>query len=379
MFGRLLTMVLIAAFSASTPVSAADWVARIDIPAASPAPWPAEFGAVDINIPCPYTMSGKCDLDGFLDWQNVCALYVLSGGQPALYRERSEKGACKSNRKRERYGVASITKSVVSLLYGEALSADPALAIDRPAAEALAKVGVAYPREDVTIRDLLQMSSGMKWRDRGPEAAVIRITTSGGAGDPATLAKSVNAFLPKATFGGRGVYNYSGFDTTMIGLIADGGQRRLETLFRTKLWSEIGAGRAARWKADEGGTPAPYCCLQMGPEDLAKIGQWVLDALKQGGARAGWIRASVTDTRPSRLKCSADGDRKPVAYGYQWWVPPLTDGGFTAIGKGGQYLHIFPKQNVVIAQLSDDRRAGSPTNSCGAFFAHRAIANALAR
>ncbi len=379
MFRRLLTIAFIAVFAGSAPVSAADWVDKIDIPATSSTPWPTEFGAVDVSIPCPYTMSGRCDLDGFLDWQNVCALYVISGGRPVLYRERAKKGACKSNRKRERYGVASITKSVVSLLYGEALRADPALAIDRPAAEALAMVGVEYPRRDVTIRDLLLMSSGMKWLDEGPESAVIRITKPGGAGDPATLAKSVNAYLPTATFRGRGVYNYSGFDTTMIGLVADDGKRHLEALFTSRIWAEIGAGHAARWKADEGKTPSPYCCLQMAPDDLAKIGQWVLEALEKGDARADWIKASVTDTRPSDLKCSADGARKPVAYGYQWWVPPLTDGGFTAIGKGGQYLHIFPKQKVVLAQLSDDHRAGRPSNRCGAFFAHRAIANALAR
>ena len=375
---RLLAFTLIV-IGVAAPLAADNWVGKIRIPAAAPAPWPVEIGDVALDIPCPYSMSGRCDLDGFLDWQNICALYVMHNGKPALYRERSKTRHCKQYRKDGRYRVASITKSIVSLLYGEAMRDDPLLALDRPAADALARADVAYPLRDVTLRELLRMASGMKWDDHGPEAAVIRITKSGAPGDPATLEKSVSAFLPGVTFPNRGAYNYSGFDTTMIGLALNSGADGLYPQFLSQLWTEIGAGHPARWKSDESETPSPHCCLRMAPDDLAKIGQWALDGLDPKSKRREWMEASITDTHPSNLACSVDGRLQPIAYGYQWWIPPHADGGFTAIGVDGQYLHIFPKQNVVVAQLSHDRRANLASHRCGALRAHRDIADALAR
>jgi hypothetical protein len=42
----------------------------------------------------------------------------------------------------------------------------------------------------------------------------------------------------------------------------------------------------------------------------------------------------------------------PLDYRYQWWLAPKrTD--FTGIGIDGQFLHIYPDADALIAQISD--------------------------
>ena len=59
-----------------------------------------------------------------------------------------------------------------------------------------------------------------------------------------------------------------------------------------------------------------------------------------------------------------------------WWVLSGERNGFTGIGAGGQFLHIFPDQNVVVVQLGDARRL---TNQkvCESLLLHRVIADHL--
>src|SRR6266545_922359 len=84
--------------------------------------WPSKQTVRPREIALSYPCGGGtlCDIAAYMDRQHVCALVVTRGGEIVLHRTsvRSDDDPCKSPVARDRYGIASITKSIVSLLFG---------------------------------------------------------------------------------------------------------------------------------------------------------------------------------------------------------------------------------------------------------------------
>ena len=95
---------------------------------------------------------------------------------------------------------------------------------------------------------------------------------------------------------------------------------------------------------------------------------------------ATWVRDSVNDNRDSdpNEDYTFYGMDQQFKYGYQWWVLSGERNGFTGIGKHGQFLHLFPDQNVVIVQLSDMEKR-TPKKTCESLLVHRLIADQVAQ
>lgn len=82
------------------------------------------------------------------------------------------------------------------------------------------------------------------------------------------------------------------------------------------------------------------------------------------GFMGDWVRASVTENRDTGRGCDFRDFDLRYRYGFQWWVFEDPRDGFTGWGSGGQFLHIFSEQEVVVVQFSkwgtgaiDDRRS----------------------
>src|SRR6185503_10147909 len=132
--------------------------------------WPSKQTVRPRDLMLSYPCGGGriCSLNDYMDRQHACALMVVSGGDLVLYRTsvRSEDDPCKTAVDRDRYGIASITKSIVSLLFG-LVYADPGYAppadLDSSAADILSAAGLPKYDSRVTLRHLLHMASGMEW------------------------------------------------------------------------------------------------------------------------------------------------------------------------------------------------------------------------
>lgn len=308
---------------------------------------------------------------------------MLKNRKHILARRTDQNERCKSRKIKGEYGLASATKSITSILLGTVLAEKEEIDESDSVKTILAKAGVQYPNSDTLLSELLQMSSGMKWDEN--EEGAIRILEDASASDPEVFRDAIAKRLKNAEFerqqNGRYPFNYSGFDTQTAGLIAENlspGGETLSELFHEVLWKPIKAGHKARWKADfSKKSPAAFCCLYMSDFDFAKIGQWVLKRYKTTsdapeGKIGDWLRKSTTDTVPTPYSCGADTIKLDIHYGYQWWILSGDDNGFTALGKGGQFLHIFPKQDVVVVQLSAQKRHWKTL--CEAMQVHRALA-----
>jgi len=241
------------------------------------------------------------------------------------------------------HDVRSITKSVVSLLYGIALADGTVPApgdLLWPALPAYADLAADPARAGLTIDHILAMTMGTEWNEDAPyegaENAEIAMTEA-----PDSVRFALDR--PMVTEPGA-AWTYNGGATTVAAaLIADGNGGDLLAFAEERLFAPLGFGEVT-WLSDYYGVPYAASGLRLRPRDTIKLGQLVLNGGSWNGTEivpAEWIAAAT-----SRQTEASDG----CHYGYHWWLCP-TGSGVRVIegsGYGGQQLLIVPELDLVL-------------------------------
>lgn len=253
----------------------------------------------------------------------------------------------------------SVTKSVTSMLIGAAIQDGFILSVDEPVVHYLPRLrGTGY--EQTTIKDVLQMASGVAWNEdyQDPNSDVARAGGSNGLQLVSYLAALPYDEVPGEKF------NYNTGETNLVGEVLRAAiGNNAATYLTHKIWQPFGMGADAYWNLGEpGGGELGGCCLNATLRDYARLGLFALaDGVLPDGDRVlppGWIQESTSASK------GAEG------YGYLWW---LYDQGFAAMGIFGQFIRIFPEQNLVFAMHSNASVAVDPE-----FDEHQeAVANAI--
>jgi CubicO group peptidase (beta-lactamase class C family) len=247
------------------------------------------------------------------------------------------------------HDLRSVSKSVVGLVYGIALSAGKV-----PPPEA--KLYDQFPeyadlarqpgREKLTIGHVLSMTLGLQWDE---------LTVPYGD-DPRNSEIAMEMapdrfryILGLPIVGEPGTkWIYCGAATAILGrLISKGTGEKLPAYARRVLFDPMGFG-PNEWAISRDGEPRAASGLRLLPRDLLKVGQLAL----AGGAWQGkqvvpadWVKRITTPT------VTIGGSR---SYGYQWYITDDTATGqrqhwFGGIGWGGQKLYVFPDTDIVVA------------------------------
>ena len=189
---------------------------------------------------------------------------------------------------------------------------------------------------DASIRDLLQMASGVAWNEdyADPETDVASANYA-----TLPLYEHLRGQAKVAPAGER--FNYNTAETNLAGtLLRSAIGNNLSVYLQEKIWHPFGMADAAEWNLTElGGGEFGGCCINATLRDYGRLGLFALaEGRLANGTRVlpeGWMAQS---TAPSR---GYDG------YGYFWW---LLDGpAYTAYGIFGQTIYVNPKSGVVIA------------------------------
>ena len=243
----------------------------------------------------------------------------------------------------------SVSKSVTSALIGIAIGRGDLPGTDVKLMPYLAgdfRVPDADPRRnDLTLKHLLTMTSGIKW-----DESTVAYTDP--ANSCAGMEKSddwiqfvLNQPLvaaPGATF----VYN-SGVTELLSQVIKKVTGKQADEYAAEHLFAPLGI-TDTFWKRTPKGLSDTEGGLYLTARDLAKIGYLYLHDGVWNGRRLlpeGWVKASTTplvDTRP--------GQPRSRKYGYQWWVLPYGDGSrqaYAALGYGGQRLIVVPEHQLI--------------------------------
>ncbi|MFN9974830.1 MAG: serine hydrolase domain-containing protein, partial [Phycisphaerae bacterium] len=205
--------------------------------------------------------------------------------------------------------------------------------------------------DDVTVRQLLTMSSGVKWNEdyEDPKADVAQFNNAEPEpGMDATV--SYMRKLPRAHPPGE-VWHYNTGETNLIGvLVSSATGKPLSKYLEEKIWHPAGMQADATWLLGKTGHEIAGCCLQTSTRDFARFGLFVLAKGQAGGRQivpADWFAAATQKQK--------DIGEPGRCYGFQWCT--YDDGSVAAQGIFGQGIFIDPQRRLVIASHSNWSRA----------------------
>jgi len=235
------------------------------------------------------------------------------------------------------HNLKSASKSVMSALVGIAIERGH-LRLDQPIAELLPGYDLAGDpaKKRITVRHLLSMTSGLQstsyqaYNEWVSHPDWIR---------PVLAAPQVSE--PGAQ------YSYNTANTHLLSaILASRTGQDTRTFAQRELFDPMGID-IYDWMSDPDGIHVGGNNLWLMPRDMAKFGQLYLDRGRWGNRQlvtADWVAAS---TRPA----GGHVHETYGGYGYLWWTPN-GDGSFAAVGYGGQYILVSPRDDSVVVVTS---------------------------
>jgi CubicO group peptidase (beta-lactamase class C family) len=322
----------------------------------SPTPLPLPAGT-PLEIP---------GVDEYLADQRTAGIVIVQDGKVRF--ERYGLGFAAAGR----WTSFSVAKSFTSTLVGAAIQ-DGAIGSfeDKVSLYIPDLRGSVY--DDVTIRQLLTMSSGVRWNEdyEDPDADVAQFNNAKPQpGMDATV--SYMRTLPRAHPPGE-VWHYNTGETNLIGvLVSSATGKPLAQYLQEKIWHPAGMEAAATWLQGRTGHEIAGCCMQAATRDFARFGLFVL----ANGNVAG-RQIVPEDWFAEAIRKQKDIGRPGRGYGFQWWT--YDDGAVAAQGIFGQGIFIDPARRLVIASNANWPRAslGPQSDAREAFYARvRALIDA---
>lgn len=289
------------------------------------------------------------DFRRFLIAQRVYGVLVLQDGKVRLERYIPPHSAA------TRWNSFSIAKSITSTLVGVAMKDGYIQSLDHPVTRYVPQLrGSAY--DAVTVRQLLTMTSGVKWNEdyTDTHSDVARMYAQPPDRGLDMTVSYVRKLPREAPPGTKWVYKTS--ETNLVGvLVAEATGKQLADYLSEKIWRAYGMERDAEWMVDDIGHEQGGCCLAMTLRDQGRFGQFILEGARVNGRPIvpdNWLGDATRTQFPTGVG---------TGYGYQWWT--RDDGTFEARGIYGQTLHIDRARHLVIVinsatEQATDRASG---------------------
>jgi CubicO group peptidase (beta-lactamase class C family) len=236
----------------------------------------------------------------------------------------------------------SMAKSFTSALVGIAIAEGKIPSVDEPMTTYYPE-WAGTPRASMTLRDVLQMSSGLDWvEDYDPmaleESDIIQLVLF--HPDQLAYAAARPALVEPGTR-----WSYSSGDTMLLsGVLEQATGVPVHEYAAAKLFDPLEMERAEWWR-DAAGHTLTYCCLDTTSRGFARFGLLYLRNGKWGRDRVvprPWVRDSLEGAPTA-----------PDGYGYQWWlgdVPGVPADMFSARGHDGQYIYVIPSLDLVVVR-----------------------------
>lgn len=198
------------------------------------------------------------------------------------------------------------------------------------------------PRAEITLDQLLRMSSGLEWDESYSDAQGDVLQTLGQDGDRAGYAAS----KPLAHEPGEVWYYSTGTANLIARSVAEqvGYGDELTDWIDEQLNEPLGIS-GIRHSLDATGLISGGSFMDMTPQDFARFGLL-------------YLRGGEWDGRQIVPEAWVDYSRMPSPnaegqYAAQWWLQPDRPGVFYASGFNGQSINVVPAEDLVIVVLSE--------------------------
>ncbi|MES2290479.1 MAG: serine hydrolase domain-containing protein [Pseudomonadota bacterium] len=283
------------------------------------------------------------DIDTYMRNQRTAGLIILQDGKIRL--ERYGLGYTAEGR----WTSFSVAKSFTSTLVGAAIRDGKIKSLEDKVTQYIPGLrGSVY--DDVTVRQLLTMTSGVKWNEdyADPKSDVALFGKQKAVKGEDITVSYMKTLKREAPPGTKWVYKTG--ETNLIGvLVSSATGRKLGEYLSDKVWKPYGMEADAFWILGDTGHEISGCCISARLRDYARFGQFVMEGGK-GVVADDWFAQATTK--------QADIGQRGRGYGFQWWTND--DGSYAAQGIFGQGIFIDPKRRLVIATNGNWPKATDP-------------------
>lgn len=258
-----------------------------------------------------------------------------------------------------RHNLASVTKSVTSILVGIALDQGAIHSVDDPVFDYFPQYAHLSDarKATITLKHLLTMSSGLQWNEgelpySNRDNDLVRLFYEP---DPIEYILS----RPLVTEPGARFY-YGGDNTNLLGeAIRSATGQRMDIFAEEHLFGPLGITDYA-WDFINPDMIHASGNLQLRPRDMAKVGQLCLNGGVWEGRRI-VSEAWIAESTQKHVTHSATS-----GYGYQWWLETYRVGAtavdtFAALGWGGQRIIVLPDWEMVVVFTGGNYASADPS------------------
>lgn len=286
------------------------------------------------------------DLYDYVSRNRVAGLLILKNGNIVLEKYEFD------NTEESRWMSMSVAKSISSTLVGMAIVDGKIGGIDDQLTSYLPELSRSS-YDGVSIKHLLQMTSGVKWDETptDPNSDRGRMLDMQIAQKPGAIMRYM-ATLPRIAEPGT-AWNYSTGETHVVGaLLRAATGQTVASYLSDKIWARIGMEADATWWLESPeGLEVAGSGISATLRDYGRFGLFVMnDGIIDGEAclPKGWVQEAGS---PREI----GGEQ--VQYGFMWWPVPASDGSedsgaFSAAGLFGQFIYINPAEKIVIVVWS---------------------------
>ena len=297
-------------------------------------------------------VSGIEDFDSFLV-ENSTQAFIVIRDDAILYEEYFN-GASRDSIVTS----FSIAKSFTSALIGIAISEGHIHSVDDPITDYLPELMERDPAfKNITIRDLLMMSSGIRYE----EFPFVTGDNTKTYWYPSLRQLALEDTRIVGSPGEKFLYN--NYHHLLLGLILERSTGASVTDYlQEQIWKPIGMQYPGSWSLDENGFEKMESGINARAIDFAKFGRLFLH-------NGNWNRVQVVPTEwvaeSTRVDKYVDyaqyyPNEFPFAngqgyYKYMWWGLQRDDQNydFIALGNHGQYIYISPQRNLIILRFGE--------------------------
>ena len=292
------------------------------------------------------------DFDSFLTDNRTQAFIVIQ--DDAIIYEQYFNGASRDSIVTS----FSTAKSFTSALIGIAILEEHIQSVDDPITDYLPELLQRDPTfGDITIRDLLMMSSGIKYKEfpfvNGDDAKTYYYP------DLRKLALEDTFIVGKP----NEKFLYNNYHLLLLGMIIERATgTTVANYLQEKIWKPIGMQYPGSWSLDENGFEKMESGINARAIDFAKFGRLFLHNGNWNGVQVvpeEWVAESTqADTSVDYVNyyyddfIFADGQGY---YKYMWWGIQRDEQNydFIALGNHGQFIYISPSKNLIILRFGE--------------------------
>lgn len=244
----------------------------------------------------------------------------------------------------------SMAKTIISILIGIAIEEGKIGSLNDKVSQYIPEFK-NEGRENITIKNLLVMASGLDWEESGKNPLSDNAESYYGWHLRELVTRQKLISEP-----GR-LFKYQSGNTQLLGFVLEKATGvSIAQYTQEKLWKKIGAESPAFWSLDsENGDERAFCCLFSTARDFGKIGRLLVNEGRMGEQQIIPKTYYTEMMTPADLN-TAEGIQNQ-RYGYQSWIYlGISHPVYYCQGILGQFIITIPEEDIVIVRLGNEKK-----------------------